>query len=160
VEGYVAKWEIKEDELFLADVSILNESEDSSNDLQSVMSEMFPESKEVLARWFSGYIIVPDGKLVNYVHMGYGSTFEKYIMLRIENGMVKRYATADTATFAKFRDAQFAAYKRTDAYHDAFTKLLNDERGKPDGWGKKRIEEFLREIDSEFYLSTIFEEPK
>ena len=155
--GYVATWEIKENQLFLIDVGILK---GSSDDLQSVMEQMFAGSKEVLAKWFSGYIIVPDGKLVNYVHMGYASTYEKYIMLRIENGVLKRDATADTATFAKFRDAQFAAYKKTDTYRGAFAKLVTEERGKSDGWNKKRIEEFLREIDSEFYLSTIFDEPK
>jgi len=42
--------------------------------------------RKVLAFWFSGDLTVPKGKLVEYVHMGYMSKYEKELVLSIENG--------------------------------------------------------------------------
>src|SRR5256885_10172569 len=73
--GYVATWEVRNDRLVLIDVGMLRSD---SDDLRSVMSEMFPSQKDVLADWYSGHVIIPNGKLLNYVHMGYASTYKKY----------------------------------------------------------------------------------
>ena len=160
--GYVATWEVADERLFLTDVGIedaVTKPGESgfSTELRSVMSALFPGEKRVQADWFTGHIIVPDGKLVKYVHMGYASTFESYIILRVERGVVTRNWKANTKAFMKFRDAQFAAYKNTDEYRKALAEIARDEEGKSDPWSAKRIEEFLREIDSERYMSIIFE---
>ena len=156
--GYVATWEVKNDRLMLTDVEILyaiskpGESGFSTK-LRSVMSQMFPGQKEILADWYAGHDIIPNGKLVNYVHMGYASTYENYILLRVEKGLVTRKWKADAADFIKFRDAQFAAYKKTEEYRQAVEET-NQEGGNP-----KQNEEFLREFYSGKYMSMIFDEP-
>jgi hypothetical protein len=121
------------------------------------MSTLFPGEKRVQADWFTGYIIIPDGKLVKYVHMGYGSTFESYIMLRVERGVVTRNWKANTKAFMEFCNAQFAAYKNTDEYRKALDELAADDAQKGNVWNAAKTEEFLREIDSERYMSMIFE---
>src|SRR5215470_17076950 len=78
--GYVATWQIEDGRLLLVDVRILKSvrkpgEKDWSSELSSVMSTMFPGQKKILASWFSGHVIVPNGKLVQYVHMGYASTY-------------------------------------------------------------------------------------
>jgi hypothetical protein len=108
--GYVAKWKVENERFLLVDVGILKSvskpgEHGFSSELSSVMATMFPGEKEVLASWFTGHVIVPDGKLVEYVHMGYASTYEKYIILRVEKGAVTRKWTADAAGFIKFREA-------------------------------------------------------
>lgn len=158
--GYVASWEVKNQVLLLVDVEILQPVKDtgatgSSSEFGSVMAQMFPGEKEVVARWFSGNIIIPDGKLVHYVHMGYGSTYEKYILLRVEKGAVTRQWKTDTEGFVKFRDAQFEAYKKTDEYRKALA-----ETSKEGGMSPRENEEFLREFYSEQYLSMIFDSPR
>ena len=85
-----------------------------STEIRSVMAKMFPDQNEVLADWFTGNIIIPDGELVSYVHMAYASTYSKYIILQVKNGAITRNWTAESAEFIKFRDAQFAAFKKTD----------------------------------------------
>ena len=49
----------------------------------------FPDQKQVFAEWFSGEIRVVLGKEIQYVHMGYGSTYERDLFFGIEKGVVK-----------------------------------------------------------------------
>lgn len=162
--GYVATWEVKNDRLVLTDVGMLQSvgkpsRVSPSTEIRSVMAKMFPEQNEVLADWFTGNIIIPDGELVSYVHMGYASTYSKYIILQVKNGVITRNWTADNAEFIKFRDAQFAAFKKTDKYRNAMEKM-NSEQKKGEGTNSKQNEDFLREFYSEEYMSTILDETR
>lgn len=162
--GHVATWGVQNDRFVLTDVRILQSVHKPgeagfSTELHSVMLEMFPGQREVVADWYTGHVIVPDGKLVNYVHMGYASTYEKYIILTVKNGTVIRNWTADAAAFIRFRDAQFAAYKKTDAYRAALAEIAQ-KKGDDKGMSAKQEEEFLREFYSETYMSIILDEPR
>ena len=45
--------------------------------------------RDILRRdWYSGTIRLPQGKLLNYVHGGYGSTYEQDVLLHIEQGVL------------------------------------------------------------------------
>ena len=44
--------------------------------------------KPLLADWFSGNIRIPRGKLLQYVHMGFESAFEKELRIKIRKGVV------------------------------------------------------------------------
>ena len=46
----------------------------------------FPD--RVFAHWYSGTIRIPQGKQLEYVHMGYGSTYERDLFLDVERGVV------------------------------------------------------------------------
>jgi hypothetical protein len=158
--GYVATWEVKDDHLLLVDVAILKSVSEQnhkgvSTELSSVMSKMFPGGKAVPANWFSGHIIVPNGKLVQYIHMGYASTYENYIVLRIEKGAVRRKWDTDAEGFIKFRESQFASYKNTDEYRKALAESKKEGSMSPE-----QNEEFLREFYSERYMSMIFEKSR
>jgi hypothetical protein len=158
--GYVASWEVKDGHLLLVDVGILKSvsqpgQKGFSTEISSVMSEMFPNEKTVPARWFSGHIIIPDGKLVKYVHMGYASIYERYIVLRIEKGAVSRQWTTDAEEFIKFRNAQFASFKKTEEYREALA-----DAAKEGGMTPEENEEFLREYYSETYMSMLFDNPR
>jgi hypothetical protein len=162
--GYVATWDVKDERLVLIDVTILRSVTTTSKkafrtEPRSVMSDLFPGNTDVIATWFTGHVIVPDGKLVNYVHMGYASTYDKYIILRVEGGLVTRNWTANSAEFAKFRDAQFRAFKKTEQYRKAHAEATK-EAGKGEGLSPKQNEEFLRQFYSEKYMSMVFDEPR
>src|SRR6267154_322237 len=162
--GYVATWGVKDDRLVLTDVGVLQAvtkpgESGFSTELHSAMSDFFPGQKQVVASWFTGHIIIPRGKVVNYVHMGHASTYENYIILRVEKGVVTRNWTANTASFIRFRDSQFAAYKKTEEYRTALVETAK-EANKSEGLSAKKNEEFLREFYSETYLSMIFDKPR
>jgi hypothetical protein len=42
----------------------------------------------VFAHWFSGRLRIPQGKLLEYVHGGYASTYERDVLLTLKNGVV------------------------------------------------------------------------
>lgn len=42
----------------------------------------------LLADWFTGVIRVPKGKLLQYIHMGFGSVYEQELHIKIEAGEV------------------------------------------------------------------------
>ena len=42
----------------------------------------------ILADWFSGTLRMPEGKLLQYVHIGYGSVYEREITLEVRSGKI------------------------------------------------------------------------
>jgi hypothetical protein len=53
------------------------------------MESVFPGfTDRVFAHWFSGRLRIPQGKRLEYVHMGYASTYERDVLLTLQNGVV------------------------------------------------------------------------
>ena len=53
-----------------------------------------PEYPErVFAHWYSGVLRIPQGELLEYVHAGYGSIYEKDLLIDVENGVVINTST-------------------------------------------------------------------
>lgn len=140
--GYIATFEVKEMQLFLKDIEIeyLDTTSKGRTEykLQSVLNEVFPNQKEVKIDWLTGLLVIPRGKMKNYVHMGYGSTFKKYTLLEISKGDLKKEKRLSYKQYEKFKEKQFQAFRQTDEY----LKIKNDlqKNGTPD----KFIDSFLR----------------
>lgn len=82
--GYVGSWEIVNDRLYLIGLNGTLEG-----GAEASLTTIFPDYPDrVFAHWYSGTIRVPQGKQLEYVHMGYGSTFERDLFLDIERGVV------------------------------------------------------------------------
>ena len=94
--GYVGTWEILARRLYL--IGLVATMKDGS---LANLATLFPDYPErVFAHWYSGEIRVPRGKLLKYVHMGYGSTYEEDLLIAIEKGVVvstniRRNGTSD-----------------------------------------------------------------
>ena len=56
---------------------------------------IFPGKKEIFADWFSGKIRISQGELLQYVHMGYSSVFEKDLFLKFKDGVLIDEETID-----------------------------------------------------------------
>ncbi len=69
--GYISTWEFRDDILYLADIQ-------GWRDRSTVgMREVFPGHEAgIRADWVSGRLRVPRGKCADYVHAGWGSTYE------------------------------------------------------------------------------------
>lgn len=82
--GYVGTWEVLNDRIYLVELRGTLKSGDDAT-LESV----FPGFKDrVFAHWFSGRLRIPQGKRLEYVHMGYASTYERDVLLTLQNGVV------------------------------------------------------------------------
>lgn len=82
--GYVGTWGVTDDRLYLVALQGLLKSGEEAN-----LASVFPEfADRVFAHWFSGRLRIPQGKRLAYVHMGYGSTYERDVFLTLEDGVV------------------------------------------------------------------------
>ncbi len=45
-------------------------------------------NEPIFADWFSGDLCIPKGKMLRYIHMGFDSTFEQEVHVKIEKGIV------------------------------------------------------------------------
>lgn len=85
--GYIGKWAIVDDRLFLVDLRG-EYADDRSHYL--TLADVFPEAQgPVFAAWYSGTLRCPRGKRLKYVHFGWRSLHEQDLFLEIEQGMLK-----------------------------------------------------------------------
>lgn len=150
--GYVATWEVHEQGLYLTDVEVLRSKahvEDFETEFYSAMSKVFPGEQRVLATWFTGHIVVPRGKLVEYVHLGYASTYKRYTILTIQRGLVTNRRDMKLKEFLAFRQSQFRTYQETEEYKKHFEQLKDPDES------DEKVESFIFEAASSRYLSRI-----
>ncbi|SDL86291.1 hypothetical protein SAMN05421823_108307 [Catalinimonas alkaloidigena] len=153
--GYVATFEVKDSQLFLKDIEIQYHDTTSKESYPykwcSVIKEVFPDQKDIKIDWLTGLLVIPHGKLVNYVHMGYGSTYKNYILLEIDNGDLKKEKRFKYEEYEKFKERQFQVFKQTDEYKKIKADLQKD------GSSDEFIDSFLRSYVTE-YTSKILTE--
>jgi len=152
--GYIAKWAIQSNALMLVQVTMTTtESKPGSKDTQfvkrDVTSAIFPGAVPVEAAWYSGALIVPHGDEVEYVHMGYGSTYASYTILSIKAGKVTSRKDLNLRDFRKFRDEKFRVFQKTLEYRTRLNELTR--KGEP--WTTKTANDFLKSFYAEVYLS-------
>jgi len=111
--GYTGRWEIREDRLFLA---MLNHGD--GGDAIALESVIAGAAGAVKASWFSGTLALPQGKVVRPVHMGFGTRYERSILIEIENGTVvatrEEDYDADSDAYRSESDLEFVAMKDVD----------------------------------------------
>ena len=82
--GYIGTGEILNDRLYLVGLRGTLKSGDEAS-----MESVFPGfTDRVFAHWFSGRLRIPQGKRLEYVHMGYASTYERDVLLTLQKGVV------------------------------------------------------------------------
>ena len=82
--GYIGTWEIRDGRLYLIGLS-----GSLKNGTNVDMAIFFPDYPDrVFAHWYSGKLRVPQGKLLEYKHMGYGSVYEADLFIDIKKGVV------------------------------------------------------------------------
>jgi len=77
---YVGGWEIKDERLFLTNITGRYE---------------LSGEEPLFADWFSGSLRVPRGKQLDYVHMGFASVYEEDLIIHVENGVVTNTEVID-----------------------------------------------------------------
>lgn len=126
--GYVATFEIVDNQLKLKDIEIQVNIDTNSfkTAWKSVLTEVFPNESERKINWFSGLLILPYGKRIDYVHMGYGSTYKNYYIVEIHEGSFVQDRQFNNRQFKDFKEAQFQEFKKTDEYKSLVESLRKD----------------------------------
>ena len=89
--GYRAEWIVQNDSIFLNNIYHCYNDKVKAN-LNYIFPNIVKEQK-VFASWINGELYMPQGKCIEYVHMGYESIFEQEIVLSVEKGLLKNYET-------------------------------------------------------------------
>jgi len=126
--GYVATYVIKENQLYLKDIGIQdgeksNERGVYSTIWKSVMNEVFPNQKLVKINWVTGLFVLPVGE-IKYVIYADPPIGENYIILEMENGILKREKEFTNEEYEEFKKQQFEAFKETEEYEKEKKKLI------------------------------------
>ncbi|OAN61879.1 hypothetical protein A8B79_05515 [Balneola sp. EhC07] len=151
--GYVAKFEILENEFYVTDIEItVSDKEHDSYPYKqkSVFKEVFPEASKVKLDWYNGILILPYGKLRNYVHMGFASTYSKYWLLEIKNGVLTEARNYNYKKFAQFKKRQFDKFKKTQGYKDLRESIKKDDPNYDDKFLDDFLKDFVINYTTEF----------
>jgi hypothetical protein len=154
--GYVASFELRDSALYVSDIEIEEWTTDSSNEREttwkSVVQSAFPDSSERYCTWYSGLLVLPVGEMTSYVHMGYASLYEKYLVLRVKDGLLTKVREFTGKEYFEFKKRQFQAYKATDEFQASLKELTKD------GSDPKEMEGFLFEYEIEYTSRFLLDE--
>lgn len=81
--GYYGKWKISYGKLYLIGLKAYLEGYEEVG-----LDYLFPNQKEVFANWFTGEIRIPQGALLEYIHIGYASIYERNLFLVFKDGIL------------------------------------------------------------------------
>ncbi|MBF4517555.1 hypothetical protein IRZ71_14420 [Flavobacterium sp. ANB] len=114
--GYIAYFQFLDGKLVVE--NIYKEDYKGNDDyfLTSIYKEVFGENKNFECNFYSGLLICPSGKMLQYVHMGYSSIFENYTLIELKNGVNVKSKKLTAEEFMDFKKKYFKYYKKTDEY--------------------------------------------
>ena len=151
--GYIAIWVKKGSLLVLKDITIrVNDpdGETPADELtKSIFTDLFPNQDQAVATWYSGSLIIPVGEMVEYVHMGYGTTYSKYEVLKVKNGIIWDCMSFGNEEFESYKKLKFDDFKKTLLYQEALSELITGE----EPWSTKGAENFMYDFFVDKYLS-------
>lgn len=159
--GYQAIFQIKENKLFvksyLVETLVKQKKRKGYETIEKDLSnKVFPKMESRFCDWYTGMLIMPHGRQLQYVHMGYGSTYENYIGILVEKGLVRSVTRYSSEEFANFRQSQFALYKTTDHYKNALKEIMSDTSDRENKLTHEMADDFLYQFEAERYLSQEF----
>ena len=113
--GYVAEFKIENSYLIVSDIKVQLKKEEDHRKWFSVIDQVMPKEERVVS-WYDGLLIAPQGKIVNFIRMGYASEFEKYTIFLLEGGKVIKRRSFSLEEYKVYKKKQFQMYKMTEEY--------------------------------------------
>lgn len=127
--GYIAYFKIENNKLVVHDLYKEEYREDGKGSTQrkliSIYSDVFGEIKDFECNFYNGVLICPYGKLINYVHMGYSSTYENYHLIEINQGNFIKEVKVTAEEFTQLKFKHFEKFKQTEEYKKMLEETIN-----------------------------------
>ena len=131
--GYIAYFKFLDGKLVVENIYKEDYKENSKGEtdffLISIYKDVFGTKSNFECDFYSGLLICPSGKMVQYVHMGYSSLYENYNLIEIKNGTNIKSKKFTVKEFQKFKIDYFKYYKRTDEYKLKVKEFKKDSEG-------------------------------
>lgn len=164
--GYIAYFKFIDNKLVVENIYKEEYNKDEKNgystSFKSIYKELFGNQENFNCDFYSGLLICPYGKMLEYVHMGYSSIYEKYKLFEINSGINTREKDLSGEEFQKFKIDYFKYFKTTEVYkkeRKEFIKMMvetDDDVNKAvesiDGNRKykKKENKYLQQKEAEF----------
>jgi hypothetical protein len=130
--GYIATFEIKDNQLYLKDIEIqvidTTVEEKWKTKWESVKNEVFSKQELVKMDWFTGLLDLPDGEPLKDMRHIYFTTYERYILLEFNNGILKKEIELEYKEYEEFKEKQFQAFKKTGEYKKIREKIIAENK--------------------------------
>lgn len=84
--------------------------------LTSIYKDVFGENKNFECSFYSGLLICPSGKMLEYIHMGYSSVYENYDLIELKDGVNVKSKKFTAEEFMDYKREYFKYFKKTDEY--------------------------------------------
>lgn len=126
--GYVATFVIANQQFKLYDFGSEKYIQDGPNrgfQFEPTFATTFPDPTTHHLTSYSGILVIPQGDLTQYVHQAYASSYERYLLIRIQRGIVMESAEMTAAEFNQYKTRQLEAYKQTADYQQQLQQLSN-----------------------------------
>lgn len=119
--GYIAYFKFIDNQLVVENIYKeesykIETEEDYRHREVSIYKEIFGEEQNFKCNFYSGLLICPKGKIVNYVHMGYNSEYESYILYELKNGENIKSKEFTQEGYRNFKITYFRYFRTTDEY--------------------------------------------
>ena len=126
-KGYVASFEIKNNQIFLTDIEVLSKDKDVKEGypykFKSVLNDIFPNSKSIQMVWFTGIVVIPYGKNLNYTSYERELEDDNYFVLEFENGNLNKEICLNNENYLAFKKEQYEKFKLTNEYKEVQNKI-------------------------------------
>lgn len=116
--GYMAKFKIIDDVLYLIDIMVLDKFESSEKPKThyvSVFQDIFPYHEKLKISWESGILELPYGDLINSYSLP-NPTYSNYWILDLKKGKLKEARNYSLKELNEFKERQFNEFKKTRDY--------------------------------------------
>lgn len=123
--GYIATFEIENNEFFLKDIQIVKEMPDSAVliELESVLHDIFPSQQRIKLDWFTGLLEFPYNKKKNSF-----LEYENYYLFEIDKGNIIKKKGFKANEFSKFKKLQFELLEKTGEYEKVVEQVKVEDR--------------------------------
>lgn len=120
--GYVATFEIENDQLFVTNIEIESDGEDGRIVMKTIFDKIFPGSKKVKVNWFSGIFLGGfNDKLRRYFN-----EFDNYCLFEIKEGDIIKNKELKEKEYKKFKKQQAQAFEKTEEFQICIRKIKED----------------------------------
>lgn len=118
--GYIAFFKIKNNKLVVENIYKYEYSTDENGKHQKKMISIyeiaFKNIKNFECNYYTGVLICPYGQLLDYIHIGYSSTYSNYKLYEINEGNYVKEVNLTAQEFTDLKIKHFKKYKESEEY--------------------------------------------
>lgn len=127
--GYIAYFKFENKKLVVENIYKRDHFKDENGDyherLISIYYDVFGEKLNFECSFFSGVLICPIGKIIQYVHMGYSSIYERYNLIEVNEGIYIKEKEFTHNEFMDLKIKYFEKFKKTEEYKKILEETIN-----------------------------------